>query len=147
MSDFSLFWSDAEEAADLGVANNDLLTDDGLESAVYLSLFTDARAEESDTLPHGETDRRGWWGGAIGSRLWLLARAKDVPDTYAKAKQYALEALQWMLDEKVAASVDVTAARVAQFRAALVIKIARPERDLATFHYNYNWLAQQAKRG
>ena len=61
----------------------------------------------------------GWWGDSfapvegdrIGSRLWLLARAKLLADTPAKAKEYAQEALQWLLDDGVAAKVDVQAER------------------------------------
>ena len=85
--------------------------------AVTISLFTWRRAQPDDDLPG--TERMGWWGDSyppvegdrIGSRLWLLARAKLLPDTPAKAKEYAEEALQWLLDDGVAAKVDVQAER------------------------------------
>ena len=85
--------------------------------AVFISLFTWRRAQPDDDLPG--TERMGWWGDSfapvegdrIGSRLWLLARAKLLPDTPAKAKEYAEEALQWLLDDGVAAKVDVQAER------------------------------------
>ena len=86
MSDIGLFWD--RDSADFAIEANDLATDDGLETAVSLSLFTDRRAEDGDALPSGDADRRGWWGDdfpavdgdRMGSRLWLLARSKQTPD-------------------------------------------------------------------
>lgn len=94
-----------------------LQTAEPLVRAVYISLFTWRRAEPDDDLPGSE--RMGWWGDSfsavpgdrIGSRLWLLARAKLLPDTPAKAREYALEALQWLIDDGVAAKVEVEAER------------------------------------
>lgn len=94
-----------------------LATAQPLVRAVVISLFSWRRAQPSDELPGSE--RMGWWGDSfapvandrIGSRLWLLARAKLLPDTPAKAKEYALEALQWLLDDGVASRVEVEAER------------------------------------
>ena len=46
---------------DLAIISGDVLLTDGLETAVILSLFLDARARDDDPLPDGGTDRRGWW--------------------------------------------------------------------------------------
>lgn len=140
--------------ADLTVVENDLETDDGLETAVYLSLFTNRRAEDGDTLPTGDTDRGGWWGDAfplsdgdkIGSRLWLLARSKQTANIPEDAKQYATEALQWLLDDGVSDRVDVESGIVANGILGLAATIYRPEVDPVTFRYNYNWVAQEARR-
>ncbi len=98
-----------------------LATDHNLETAVLLSLWTDASAQPDDVIPDGTDDRRGWWGNwespedlVLGSRLWLLAREKSTEDTRRRAEEYAAEALAWMLDEdprwgRVAARVDVAA--------------------------------------
>lgn len=77
----------------------DLQGDDGLMTAVIISLFTDARAHDDDPLPDERvgvsSDRRGWWGDclpdaqgeqtleSIGSRLWLLWREKDLDSVVA----------------------------------------------------------------
>jgi len=85
-----------------------------LYSAVIISLFTDRRANNDDTLPTGETCQRGWWGDAldserpIGSRLWLLSKAKSFNETLSLARQYTEEALQWLIDKGVVKSLDVT---------------------------------------
>lgn len=159
MSDIGLFWDDSQGAADFVVSGNDLETDDGLETAVFLSLFLDRRAEDSDELPAGQTDRRGWWadefstveGDRIGSRLWLLARSKDVASVLPLAKQYAEEALQWLIDDLVAESLTATVTRevITGRDSALLmtIDIARPGKDKPTrFRWNYAWAAQQARR-
>ncbi len=94
-----------------------LQADDGLQTAVTLSLFTDRLADVGDELPGAQTNRRGWWGDAlasepgdlIGSRLWLLARSKEQPGVLRRAQEYAQEALQWLLDDGVARAVDVQA--------------------------------------
>ena len=89
-----------------------VISGEDLETAVLISLFTDRLAETSDLIPDGTTDRRGWWGDAgqdypIGSRLWLLTRAKQIPQTLLDAQGYCSEALQWMIDDGVAASITV----------------------------------------
>lgn len=98
--------------ADVAVAGADLLGDAGLETAVLLSVFTDRRADVTDVLPLGETDRRGWWADRedrkLGSRLWLLDREKRTPATIARAQDYVSEALAWLVSDGVAKSVDVT---------------------------------------
>jgi len=58
-----------------------LLPEDSLTTTVLLCLFTDRRAEVSDSLPDGGHDQRGWWADSyrarpVGSRLWLLSLEK-----------------------------------------------------------------------
>jgi phage gp46-like protein len=154
MSDIALVWNAALGGADFALEKNDLAVDDGLETSVYLSLFLDARAEDSDELPAGVTDRRGWWGDAfpvvdgdrIGSRLWLLARAKSTPETLRKAEGFAREALGWMLVDRVAARIDVAAEAVNGDVMLLRIAIHRPTGDAVEYRYNYTWASQAARR-
>lgn len=104
---------------DLKREGGNLLGDDGLEAAVVISLFTHRQAEPSDELPDGTDNRRGWWGDAFarapghrkGSRLWLLARGTLGPKTAGEVKQYAEEALAWMLEDGVASAIEVTTER------------------------------------
>lgn len=105
---------------------------DPLVRSVVISLFTWRRAQPDDDLPAAE--RMGWWGDSfatvpndrIGSRLWLLSRAKLVPDTVARAKEYAVEALQWLIDDGVASRVEVEAERQGQTTLALACRIYKP---------------------
>lgn len=143
---------------DLSIAAGDLATDDGLETAVVISLFTDRRAASTDPLPTGETDRRGCWMDAtlddlgtgqadagIGSLLWLLNREKTLTSVLDRARQYAEQALAWLVSDKIAESVSVTAERLGQAGKdwlALSIQISRPARPAIAFRYDYNWQQQ-----
>jgi len=98
---------------DLVIENGDLKREEGLSTAVMISLFTDARADDSD--PYDNNDRKGWWGDLvsevdgdnIGSKLYLLDRSKITDETTVNAKQYIIDALQWMIEDEVAESVEV----------------------------------------
>ncbi len=121
---------------------NLLYDDDGLDAAVMISLFTDRRADPDDKV---EGSRRGWWGDSIfgdqiGSRLWMLRRENELQTTLDKARQYALEALQWLVDDGVAKSVAVIASRVASGVLGLSVSIQRP--DAAAAPYARLWEAR-----
>lgn len=106
-----------------------LALESGLATAVLLSLFTDARALPDDELPLGQADRRGWVGdefqGAAdtaassagsagwGSLLWLVLTGKAAPEVPERARYYAAQALQWLVDDGVVGRVDVAAQWVA----------------------------------
>ena len=48
----------------------------------------------------------------IGSRLWLLRRSKLIEnETVRLAEEYIREALQWMIDDGLVLSIDVTLTR------------------------------------
>lgn len=119
--------------------------DDGLETAVLISLFTDRRAEADDTLPDGGSDRGGWWGddyadvagSRIGSRLWLLRRSKATQSVVQAAKRYAEEALAWMVEDGVAKSVTVIAERVQSAVLGIQVQITRTGDRAAK--YNRLW--------
>jgi len=89
-----------------------------LARSVIISLFTWRRAEPDDILPGDE--RNGSWmdsypvvpNDRMGSRLWLLSRSSITSDTVIKAREYAEQALQWMIDDGVASRIDVTAERL-----------------------------------
>lgn len=125
-------------AIDLALIGYDLAKEDGLRTAVIVSLFSDRRAEADDEIPDGSDDRRGWWFGTIGSRLWLLARAKEMPDTLARARAYAIEALQWLIDDGVATAVEVTAEWAQRGVLALHVAITLADRNRFEDVFNYS---------
>jgi phage gp46-like protein len=147
LADLALLWSNATGDADLTMIDSDLASDRSLATAVLLSLFTDRRAHDDDVPPSGDSrDRRGWWadqfavvgGDLIGSRLWLLDRSTLTNENALKAKQYALEALQWMLDDAVVASIDVTVTNTSNGR-LIVVAVQRPSGDRTTFSFDPAW--------
>lgn len=129
MTDIALAWNADDFVADLALERGQLVTDEGLRTAVLISLFTDARAPAGSALPEDGADPRGWWGDAfpalpagstprdddaLGSTLWLLQRAKAVPATVEAARQAAYDALAWLIRDGVASAIAVSAeARVA----------------------------------
>lgn len=147
LADIALTWSNETGSADMLKIDDDLASDRGLVTAAILSLFTDRRAENDDEPPSGdETDRRGWWGDEfsdvegdrIGSRLWLLDRAKRTNETVLRAKEYAIEALQWLIDDAVVEDVEVTAST----DAALLLEsvtLHRPGKDPVTLRFEHVW--------
>lgn len=104
---------------DLKPANRDRLT--WLNNAITISLFTDARASDDDTLPDDGTDKRGYWGDmdldageSLGSKLWLLKRSKITQDTLNLMHDYIVNALQWLIDDGHLQSVQVQVERDTQ---------------------------------
>lgn len=144
MLDIALTWNPASGKADLGMNGPDLATDAGLTTAVIVSLFTDRLADEGDGIPDGTSDRRGFWGdeafqqpGVVpayltGSKLWLLDRALQTQDTLNKAQDYAKQALQWMIADGVAGSVEAVATFPRQGWIELFIEIDQ-QGSLSTF--------------
>ena len=130
MTDIALIWRHAH--GDIAQDGYDLLTDDSIETAVIISLFTDRQAEPGDIIPDGTADRRGYWGDGwrtrpIGSRLWLLSREKNMNSVIVRAETYAAEALQWLLDDGLAGAVSVHASAPAKSVLMLVINIDLPD--------------------
>lgn len=133
MTDLALRWDTDLWGADLALDGAALATDDGLRTAIIISLFTDARARDDDPLP-AEGDRRGWWGDAlpqvagdaIGSRLWLLAREKKLPSVVQRARDYAAEALAWLIADGIVRTVEVEAEAQGADRLAFGVVITRP---------------------
>lgn len=141
----SYFQQDRAVSVDGTTLSLDLTTADPLTRAVLISLFTWRRALPTDTLP--ADSRQGWWGDTfptvdadkIGSRLWLLSREKLLPDTIARAREYAEEALAWLVADGVAARVGVTAERLGTDRLALTCRIWRRDGRTVDLRFDNVW--------
>ncbi|MEM7025585.1 MAG: phage GP46 family protein [Pseudomonadota bacterium] len=153
MTDLALAYDPATHTADLCIADGDLVLDDGLSSLVLMSLLTDARAAPED-VDAGEQDLRGWWGDAfseraLGGRLWTLGRALATDETARRARDFALEALAWLMVDGIAAAVNVEATRTdgdgSGATLALDVEILRfgPGRDAVSLRYDFLWRAMQ----
>lgn len=113
----------------------------GLLDAVLVSLLSWRRAKDGDPIPDG-APRRGWWADLEhGSRLWLLQYATTRAEVPRLARDYAEEALAWMVDEGIAESVTVTAERQGRDRLALEIQIARATGPDVTVRFADLWEA------
>jgi len=142
MTDIALTFNPAFLAWDITLDGADLAQDDGLETAIVLSLFLDRYANADDPLPPGYT-RRGWWGdrvaplarpaqgnGAnpdrIGSRLWILMRERQLPALLPRVKGILAEALAWMIEDGWASALDIAVSFPAQGFLAYTITAMKP---------------------
>ena len=119
-----------------------LPAEDDLVACTVIALCSDRRALPDDVLPNTDNDdRRGWWGDTdaetlhdgwpIGSRLWLLERAKITGvgaregSLTARVEAYVREAVVEFKDRGVASRIDVVAQRVGTERIDAAVTLYR----------------------
>ena len=133
--DIALNFSQSSVSFDWTIANSAVSTGDDLQTAIAVSLFTDAR-----DLPY---DRYGWFGDTflaspVGSRLNELTNATvtNKNATLTRAKDLTGECLQWLIDENIVASFDITTS-FAQNTSALRLLINITANKPINFWHNY----------
>ena len=159
--DIAIEWDAERFRGDWNVTGGDLVSDvGGLRTAVLLSLFTDRVASPDYLPPPGQKfQRRGWWGdtyeiasggSAIGSRLWQLNRAVKTDGTtlLAEARDYCREALQWLVDSGVVASVDVATFWLTRNVIGIRVTITAPQSPPQVWDFAWAWqTATPAQKG
>lgn len=131
MSDITSVWDNEKATSDWAFGSGDLKTAPAIESAVRVSLFTE----------------RGWWGDAftgrqIGSRLHELDRAKksSAGGLLLQARDFAKEALQWLVDDGIAAAIDVKTQYLDRTAIGIEVAVTQPgSAPLKPFRYSYAW--------
>lgn len=142
--DISLVWDPPNARADIQMNGARVQTGDDLHTALLISLFTDQVADPSDFLPDDEkADPRGWWADTyendqIGSRLWQAFWRVRNQDTLNWARDTAQRALQWMIDDGVAASVDVAPSFYGSGGLALQIAVTEPSGRVSPYRFVWN---------
>ena len=146
--DILVQWDNTNTIGDWSLAEGDLQTGQDLETACLVSLFTDKLATPDFVPTDGTSDRRGWWADLyndqpLGSNLWQLERAKKTRDTLGLARRYAQDALQWLVDDGVAASVVVDTRWLGDPTGStmmgIAIAITAPNGSLTRFVFGYMW--------
>jgi len=153
MSDYGLFIVD--DRIDMLLVPSDIAGDDGLETSVIISLFSDARATpDMFEAIDNDGDLRGFWGDvtspddSTGSLLWTMKRSKQLTRTLALARGYCQTALKWLIDDKVADRVDVRTSYLAPASGVMIIEVDvyRPgSANPVQYRYGYEWSAQLLK--
>jgi phage gp46-like protein len=127
-----------------------------LATAVMVALGTNGLAAADDVLPDPDSnDREGWWGDLdadliwdgwpIGSKLWLLRRAKIVAatghtgGTTALVELYIRSAIQPFVDRKICTAFDVWVTRVTTQRIDALIRIYRGPQPEIELRYSILW--------
>lgn len=143
MSDTRTIWLRDMARGDWAHDNASLASGSDLETAILISLFSDRQASSDDVIPDGTDDPRGWVGDVdqdyqIGSRLWLLERAKQTQETLRLANDYIAEALQWLIDDSVVARFDITTEWT---RAGLLgANLVAYQKSGAAIALNFSWV-------
>lgn len=145
MSDIALTWDGS--GCDLLLDGNDLQLDAGLQTAMLISLFSDRRARADDALPGNDGDRRGWWGDTwpqvagdrLGSRLWLLSREKELPEVLRRAREYAEEALAWLIADGIATHVAVLPSVPRRGVLGLLVTLHRADGHRENYQFDVLW--------
>lgn len=88
----------------------DFVSSDQLDTAILVSMFTDARAAAYEIVRPAL--RRGWVGDlelddeeSHGSKLWLLEQERLTPVIVTKAADILKSCLAWMVTDRIASSV------------------------------------------
>ena len=132
-----------------------------LRDAVVIALGTDRLANPDDKLPvEGDSNRRGWWGDfeadatwggwPIGTRFWLLERAKITTgtsrdgSTIARAETYTREALQPFKDKRICSQISVRAERNGTERIDVTATLFRGPLPSISLSYQSLWSGVKA---
>lgn len=113
MSDLKLTL-DSSGQFDLTIENGNLAKVSGFDTAITVSLFTDARANEAQVyLPE---NRRGWVGNTVndvqgrqlGGLLWLIEQRRLIQDTLNKNTDFSKKSLDWFIEDGMVDGITVT---------------------------------------
>jgi len=123
------------------------LAPDKIEDLIRLALSSDRRASGEDQIPDNlpvvlgpSSRRRGYWANAeFGSRLWLLSRTALTRETIRDAEIYATEALEFLVADGLAASVNVTVERLMYGRIGMSIAVAAPDGSTVAVRFPDIW--------
>jgi len=146
VSDIKAIYNPDTVSFSWGITAPGLTADNGLETAVMLSLFADRRAKKDDMLPSGD-DRRGWWADAyaeeqndfFGSRLWLVYREKQMTTVLRRVEEYAFEALTWMVEDGVVQSVNCQAEVIRDGVLGLTVTMTRGNNLATKYRFEIFW--------
>jgi phage gp46-like protein len=143
--DITTIWNAAGTSGDWAQAGADLQSGGDLATAVLISLGTDRQAGPADIIPDGTSDPRGWVGdlGAdkpIGSKLWLRTRAKQTAQTLQLVHDDIVEALQWLIDDKVVASIEVAPEWVKPRQLSVRLALHRTGDQPLLLQYAWAWI-------
>jgi len=123
MGDIRIVFDESSGTGDFAMGSDgDLETGRELETALLISLFTDAQADPGDIVL--DNDPRGWWADTyaayedptltpipndrIGSKLWQIFNRPRNQDTLNWATDQILVCTNWMLVDGVASTIDAT---------------------------------------
>jgi len=118
----------------------------GFETAVYLSLFGGNREDDGS-----EGNNLQWWGNFIvtdpmekykSETQYQLLKLPITSSSLLRLEEAAKKDLQWMLDEKIASSIEVSVSSPELNLVRFDIKINAEGKE-ENFNFTLNWKAMQ----
>jgi phage gp46-like protein len=108
--------------------NGDILTDDFFDTSLLYSLLGERRASSSEMVE--PQLRRGWIGNEgkdfeNGSKIWLFSQARITRSNLNRIEDEAIKALQWLVDDGYAVSVENVSASINNGAVILDVTIRR----------------------
>lgn len=107
--------------------DGDIKTADFFDTSLLYSIFGERRASPDEVVDPER--RRGWIGNSDdfenGSKLWLLSQARLTRSTLNSIEDEAEKALEWLVDDELAVSLDEVVATLSNGRVLLDITIRR----------------------
>ena len=109
--------------------DGDIATADSFDTAIIVSLLTDARADPSLVLESHR--RRGWVGNEstpgfeMGSTLWTFEQARFTRNVGDRIAGAARDALQWLVDDGHAVAIRASDVNLVGDQVRLVVVIER----------------------
>ena len=126
-----------QDGGQITIKSGQPIMDDGLETAVYISLFS------------GD-----YWGNAISerdekceSKLETLFSHTLNNQVRLDAEEYALQALEWMKRQGIAAKIEAEGSIPRTGFLGLVVRIYQPDDTVAELRYQINWANQKISMG
>ncbi|MFC3816579.1 phage GP46 family protein [Lysobacter sp. GCM10012299] len=126
---------------DLQLDGADFASAGGFETAIPVSLFTDARAAASQVAD--PRSRRGWIGNVLqegfrqlGSTAWVYEQSRMDQRTVNGLREAVYGALAWMVEDRAVQSIDV---KVVPTQHHVTIEIAMHNQDGSVTGFNALW--------
>lgn len=148
MPDVSYVYNCEKGLLDIQFVGNDILLANELETAVSVSMFSEARtALPTETnIQDAISLLSGWWADSftdepLGSEAWIYRRSKIVNETLNGLIETYTKSLQWLIDDGVAESVVVTAVKSEKIpnTIEIVARIVKPDEQTETFKWAFAW--------
>lgn len=114
-------------------AQGDIETADFFDTSILYSLFGERRANKDEIVD--ASLRRGWIGNESkdfenGSKLWLFEQARATVTNFGRIADEANKALEWLVDDGFAVSIEVESVTVDSNRDKIVlVLLIRRSRD------------------
>lgn len=107
--------------------NGDILQEDFFDTSLLYSLFGERRAQPNEVVE--PRNRRGWIGNSSdfenGSKIWLYQQARLTRENLNGIANEAQVALEWLVQDGFAVSIDQVVAQISGGRVILDITIRR----------------------